>query len=78
MRLQEKLTPQQELAAMDLSTDVASTPATGSAMARRLLGPNFRFVASQRVDHKGKKEISLATYTDMVNDRRLASLGLTF
>jgi hypothetical protein len=74
--LQAKLSAVEELAGLELRT--ASGPMSQqSIMARRLLGPQYRFVPSKHVDRAGKKVISLETYQDMVQRQGFVQLGLT-
>ena len=74
-QMQAKLTAAEELAGLQLATSAGNiTPAT--IMARRLLGPQYRFSSSTKVDRTGKQVISLATYQDKIRHQSYNQLGL--
>ena len=74
--LQDGLTVPEELAALGLQRGGASSATSAKLLARRLLGPQFQFVASEHVEVSGKKVISLSTYQEIVDKQKMARLGL--
>lgn len=73
--VQAKLTPAQELAGLHLATSTG-TATPGSILARRLLGPQYRFTCSTQLDRTNKQVISLAAYQDKIRARSYSQLGL--
>ena len=72
---QVKLSAVEELAGLEVTTS-SHCEHSDNILARRLLGPQYTFATSHRVDSVGKKVISLQQYQQMVKVQHLRSLGL--